>query len=37
MESRKLILMNLFSGQEQRRRQENKLMDTAGEGDGGMN
>ena len=36
MESRKIVPMNLFAGQEQRHI-ENRLVDTAGEGEGGMN
>ena len=37
MESRKMILMNLFAWQEQRRRIENRLMDTMWEGEYGTN
>ena len=36
MESRKMILMNLFAGQEQRQTRD-RLVDAAGEGEGGMN
>ena len=36
MGSRKLVLMNLFAGQEERcRRREKGLRDTEGEGEGG--
>ena len=34
MESRKMVLVSLFAGQEQRRRQGEQ---TCGEGEGGMN
>ena len=37
MESRKILLMNLFAQQEQRRRIENRLMDTMWEGEYGTN
>ena len=40
VESRKMVLMNLFAGQQWRcrhREQENRLVDTAGEGESGMN
>ena len=38
MESRKMVLMNLFAGQQWRcREQENRLVDTVGEGESGMN
>ena len=40
MESRKMVLMNLFAGQQWRcrhREQENRLVDTAGDGESGMN
>ena len=36
MESRKMILMNLFAGQEQRYRHREKTLDIAGEGEGEM-
>ena len=38
MESRKIVLMNLFAGQQWRNRLENRLMDTRGgeEGEGEM-
>ena len=35
MESRKVILMNLFAGQPGDADIENRLMDTVGEGEGG--
>ena len=35
MESRKMILMNLFAGQPGDANIENRLMDTVGEGEGG--
>ena len=35
MESRKMVLMNLFSGRNRDADIENRLVDTAGEGDGG--
>ena len=37
MESRKMVLMNLFAGQEQRHRCREQTVDTAREGEGGMN
>ena len=37
MESRKIVLMNLFAGQQWRDRHKNRLVDTVGEGEGGMN
>ena len=37
MGSRKMVVMSLFAGQEQRHRLENTLVDTAGEVEGGMN
>ena len=37
MESRKIVMMNLFAGQQQRCNAKNRLVDTAGEGEGGMN
>ena len=37
MESRKMVQMNLFAGQEERRRQRTELVGRAGEGDGRMN
>ena len=37
MESRKMILMNLFAGQEWRHRHREQTLDTAGEGEGGTN
>ena len=37
MESRKIILMNLFAGQKQRCDIENGLVDTAGDRGGGIN
>ena len=36
MESRKMVLMNLFAGQPGDADIENRLMDTVGEGDRGM-
>ena len=36
-ESRKMVLTNLFSGQQWRCRHENSLVDTVGEGEGGTN
>ena len=36
-ESRKMVLMNLFAGQHQRRRCREQTLDTVGEGKGGMN
>ena len=36
MESRKMVLMNLFAGTEQKQRQK-RLVDTVVEGEGGMN
>ena len=35
MESRKMVLMNLFAGQKQRCRHRDRLVDTVGEGEGG--
>ena len=37
MESRKVVQMNLFAGQEERHRQRTELAGRAGEGDGRMN
>ena len=37
MESRKMVLMNLFAGQEWDSDIESRLMDTAGAGEGGTN
>jgi len=37
MESRKMILMNLSVGSSRDADVENRLMDIAGEGEGGMN
>ena len=37
MQSRKIVLMNLFAGQEERHRQGEWTVDTAGEGEGGTN
>ena len=35
MESRKIVLMNLFAGQEWRRRPREQTLDTAGKGEEG--
>ena len=37
MESRKMVLLNLFSRQEERCRHREQTLDTAGEGEGGTN
>ena len=37
MESRKMVLMNLFSGRNRDADIENRLVDTAGEGEDGAN
>ena len=37
MESRKVVLMNLFAGKEWKNRRRQQTMDTVGEGDGGTN
>ena len=37
MESRKMVPMNLFAGQEWRNRQREQTLDTVGEGEGGTN
>jgi len=37
MESRKMVLMNLFAGQEWRNRHREETLDTVGEGEGGTN
>ena len=37
MESRKMLLMNLFAGHHWRGGKESRLVDTVGEGEGGMN
>ena len=37
MESRKMVLMNLFAGQQWRRRHTKQTVDTVGEGEGGTN
>ena len=37
MESRRTLLMNLFAGQQWRRRHREQTVDTAGEGEGGTN
>ena len=34
MNSRKMVLMNLFAGQQRRPSTENRLVDTVGEGEG---
>ena len=36
MESRKMVLMNLFAGQPWRYRHRERLVDTVREGEGGM-
>ena len=37
MESRKMVLINLFAGQQQRQKHKEQTLDTVGEGEGGMN
>ena len=37
MESRQMVLMNLFAGQQQRCRHRDRLVDIVGEGEGGTN
>ena len=37
MEYRKLVLMNLFASRNRDTERENRLMDTAGEAEGGTN
>ena len=37
MESRKMVLMNLFAGQQWRHRLREQTVDTVGKGEGGVN